>query len=690
MKTSYLLPLLLLCIYSNLHAQENYKPGNPIKGAIIKAGRNPGGDIATQSRKLRTPSTDSYSPWEMDDANTKQKPKTVTKKHPAGVKYEDLKVRLQPPTWIYADAGAILPNADVKKWLGVKDGYQFTLGAAIPFNQRFGISVQGAYSSFSSNNNVPNTAMPIKYMSNGAVNTLGNNPMQKAHMQSFSIMAGPTIFKNLGPKFYIQPSILFGYNHNNYTGMSSGDSARFNGSAMAITQYQTGNQSSGQFVIRPDLKFGILLSPTVALQASVDYTILPKFNFTTTTFQPNGNPNAQGWYEFQQLKGGIYVSKVQSVNPSYIHASLGITIALASKHAIGTKGMGAQTYMKNPGLQPSTSVDVGDINGDGRTDKTKPKENSFKLTPEKQEAGSENVKTVKTDSTIISQQGVEGGHATSDVIVERKNNTNNSSEVVVNPVGDLNGDGKLDKTGNSNPGKTTDSLKKGIPTPQGYAISTKGTGGQIRMKNPNQNKPDSSHAQTSGTDKVTVQDINFGPMPPRNKKNARMIGGNNGKVDVRDLSIMRRIRASHDSTYVPNPNDFTIEVNIQFGMKSQKCKGTGICNVTIVMKDDAVNASQAKYMTMVHNPVEGILIFSIPENVLSQTQPDAIKDLKAKKEFALGETWKASDEINKKLHATTPIIIKKGNYPLTYENGVYYITAWFSKKGYDSWKSTSK
>jgi len=498
-----MLLVLFMIVNKSASAQENYKPGNPIKGAVIKAGRNPGGDIATQSRKLRTPPTDPYSPWEMgdealtlqpdegeqaggsrkyyvghvtllkkngesenskiiektghvtllkrngteenfdsrkyyvghvtllkrngteeevdakkyyvghvtllkrngDDNSGNRKDKyyvghvTLLKRNPddaglnerdyyvghvtllkkngesenskivdktghvtllkrngdesqangryrpgnnktAGIKitreWSNDQIFKRPPVWIYADGGATLPNAAAKQWLGLKDGYQFNVGAAIPINQRFGFSIQGSYSGNGSNN-TPSPVSTIKYMNNGNIVMLNNNLQQKASMSSFNIMAGPTIFKNLGPKFYLQPSILIGYNQMNYTGMSSGDSASFNGNSMAITLNRTANQSSGQFAIRPDLKFGILLSQKFAIQASADYTILPKINFTTTTFQPNGNPNPQGWYEFQQLKTGSYVNSTKTINPGYLHLSFGITFSLGSNEVSSYK-----------------------------------------------------------------------------------------------------------------------------------------------------------------------------------------------------------------------------------------------------------------------------------------------------------------------------------------------------------------
>lgn len=498
MKTNLLLlTVLILLISNNTSAQENYKPGQPIKGAVIKAGRNPGGDIATQSKKPRKPPTDDYNPWVLDeemmalqpddgeqaggsrnyyvghvtllkkngetdnsngklvektghvtllkrngteenidsryyvghvtllkrngteeevdskkyyvghvtllkrnaDDNNRVKGKyyvghvtllkrnpddpglnerdyyvghvTLLKKNgesdnskiidktghvtllkrngddsqangryrPGNTKTGGIKVTREwsndqtfkrPPVWIYADGGAMLPNADAKQWLGLKEGYQFNIGAAIPINQRFGFSIQGSYSSNGSNN-TPAPVSTIKYMNNGTIVALNNNQQQKATMSSFNIMAGPTIFKNIGPKFYIQPSVLFGYNQINYNGMSSGDSASFNGNSIFVTQYKTANQSKGQFAIRPDLKFGILLSQKFAIQASADYTILPKINFTSTTFQPNGNANPQGYYEFQQLKTGSYVNSTKSINPGYLHLSFGITFSLGSK-----------------------------------------------------------------------------------------------------------------------------------------------------------------------------------------------------------------------------------------------------------------------------------------------------------------------------------------------------------------------
>lgn len=644
---------LLIGIFFTTHllAQENYKPGNPIKGAVIKMGRNPGGDIATQSKGIypktghvtllkkngdQADVNDRYRPGNNKTARIKPSDIKPVRDRPVG-HVTLLRRTMKPPVWIYADGGATLPNSDAKKWLGLKEGYQFTMGAAIPFNQRFGISVQAAYGN-NGGGMVQPASSTIKYFGNGAVSTLDNNPIQKATMSSFNMMAGPTLFKNLGSYFYIQPSVILGYNHFNYQGFSSGGVASFNGNTLPITQYQTNNQSVGLFAIRPDLKFGVLLSQNFAIQASVDYTILPKMNLSTTTFQPQGGPNPQGWYEFQQLQKGTYTTQTQSINPSYLHVSLGITIALATKHAIGTKGMGAQTFSDD-------------------TKTTEYKEPEDMTTRSKQSEAKSN--SITEPNNAETNRGVQ------------PNGNNDSSPRPNKPI----------KEG-------LEQSKEVMPT-EGYAISTKGTGGQIRLKNQNQNKPDSSQTQTGGTGKVTVQDINFGPLPPPNKKNARMIGGNNGKVDVRDLSIMRRIRASHDSTYVPNPNDFTIGVTFTIGRNKRNCKGFAICTIDEVDVSDLISdAFSQKKAHMIQNPVDSIFIITFPEELIKKNQPNKLSYFEGKSEIYFEEDWQASDEINKALHATSPLEIKKGKYPLVYENGVYYlISTWGSKKGYDYYKA---
>ena len=67
------------------------------------------------------------------------------------------------------------------------------------------------------------------------------------------------------------------------------------------------------------------------------------------------------------------------------------------------------------------------------------------------------------------------------------------------------------------------------------------------------------------------------------------------------------------------------------------------------------------------------MILGIYESGILAEQPDKIIYFKGKRTVFFDEDYYLPSEFISATKSTRPLIIKKGQYPLTYKNGIYYI-----------------
>ena len=113
-----------------------------------------------------------------------------------------------------------------------------------------------------------------------------------------------------------------------------------------------------------------------------------------------------------------------------------------------------------------------------------------------------------------------------------------------------------------------------------------------------------------------------------------------------------------------------ITIKVEIGRKSlPNCPAFGLCDVTfnISYQEGSVNG------TLDVSNERSSMILGINERDILKVQPDKIVYLKDKKSVVFAEDFVMPAEINKAVKSLKPLVIKKGEYPLTYKNGVYFI-----------------
>ncbi|MFZ4726805.1 MAG: hypothetical protein ACOYMD_15335 [Paludibacter sp.] len=112
-----------------------------------------------------------------------------------------------------------------------------------------------------------------------------------------------------------------------------------------------------------------------------------------------------------------------------------------------------------------------------------------------------------------------------------------------------------------------------------------------------------------------------------------------------------------------------ITIKLDIGNKKKNCTGFGLCSIEVsaTYQDGFVNG------TLAADNVAGNMSLGISEKDILKIQPDKIVYFKGKGSVVFAEDYVLPSEFNKAMNVANPIVIKKGEHPLTYKNGFYYI-----------------
>ena len=115
-----------------------------------------------------------------------------------------------------------------------------------------------------------------------------------------------------------------------------------------------------------------------------------------------------------------------------------------------------------------------------------------------------------------------------------------------------------------------------------------------------------------------------------------------------------------------------ITLNINFHSRKSNCQsGFGICSISINIDwDKPTNGNGMKVQAFI-NP-SNQLVLRIPNAGLQAYENGSTLNYFAgKKTIVVDDSYELSREVNNALGSTSPLVIKKGEYPVT-SNGTYY------------------
>jgi len=122
----------------------------------------------------------------------------------------------------------------------------------------------------------------------------------------------------------------------------------------------------------------------------------------------------------------------------------------------------------------------------------------------------------------------------------------------------------------------------------------------------------------------------------------------------------------------------TITVKVEIGKKKINgqpvtgCPQFGFCRISIE-NIGAGTENMSKGTLQVSDDAKSVTI-GIQEADILRYQPDKINYFQKKTSVTFDEDFVFPEDINNAAKASKPLVIKAGTYPLSYKDGIYYIT----------------
>lgn len=105
--------------------------------------------------------------------------------------------------------------------------------------------------------------------------------------------------------------------------------------------------------------------------------------------------------------------------------------------------------------------------------------------------------------------------------------------------------------------------------------------------------------------------------------------------------------------------------------KEEKCKEEKVSKNESHTKQEEPNSSFS------YDEVRGLLIIRFFEAEMEKDQPDVIEQLKCTNQYVFDAEFALPEELWKAIGSNCPLVIKKGVYPVSYQNGIYSVSIQF-------------
>ncbi|MEA5110870.1 MAG: hypothetical protein VB072_10615 [Lentimicrobium sp.] len=121
--------------------------------------------------------------------------------------------------------------------------------------------------------------------------------------------------------------------------------------------------------------------------------------------------------------------------------------------------------------------------------------------------------------------------------------------------------------------------------------------------------------------------------------------------------------------FQPAFSGIVIKTTLTIGRKSNNCSGFGICSISSSSSytEGAING------IITVDEESGSMTICIDKEDIEKVQPDKANYFNNKSTVVFAEDFSFPNDINIAAKVRNPLVIKKGEYDLTYKNGKYYI-----------------
>ena len=238
----------------------------------------------------------------------------------------------QPPhsILVYIGAGSNSPSTKVKDDAYATNTVGFDANVFVSLikkkNFSFGINAGGEY--FSSNKENHGT-LPAAFSVSGSTAESIHDDSGRDVDWGFIIGVAPQVNFFMGKHIIISPMIELGYMSMTSKGFSVIQTTNIDGTLYNFTLLSKTETKTSGLAITPKVRLNYMFTKNIGMWVEANYTMGPTIKNTVSTFIPEGNPDNNGQYEFDQLQNGTTKTEIRQTKFGSFGVHVGVMFGIA-------------------------------------------------------------------------------------------------------------------------------------------------------------------------------------------------------------------------------------------------------------------------------------------------------------------------------------------------------------------------
>ena len=234
-----------------------------------------------------------------------------------------------PDIMVYIGAGSNSPSTKAKDDAYATNtiGFDANVFVSVIKKKNFSFGFNGGGEYFSSNKD-PLKTLPNPFHVIGETSSIVSSS-GKSKQQSFNVGAGPQANFYLGKHIIVSPIFLVGYMSLTQNAFSATQTTVIDDNTSNYNLLsQTQTKTNGLALISK-LRLQYFLNRRIGFWAETNYTMGPIIKNTVNTFIPQGTPDNNGQYEFDQLQNGTTKTEIRQTKFGSFGVHVGVMFGIA-------------------------------------------------------------------------------------------------------------------------------------------------------------------------------------------------------------------------------------------------------------------------------------------------------------------------------------------------------------------------
>lgn len=226
--------------------------------------------------------------------------------------------------------GVNVPGKVTKENTGLDQGYGFNADLYLPlFTKSFSIGFNAGAGYFTGNKRF-NNYTPFNITGQSSSPAISETASGSSRHSGFKAEGGAQANLTLGP-ITVSPILNAGYFSLKQKGFSATQTSAVNGKSNTYNLYSQEETKTTGFVFIPKLRFSYFPGK-VGFYLEGAYSTGPTIKNEVTLFKPQGNPDAQGFYNIDQMLSGNSQTVTKSSAYNSLAFNLGVSLALGKNY----------------------------------------------------------------------------------------------------------------------------------------------------------------------------------------------------------------------------------------------------------------------------------------------------------------------------------------------------------------------